>query len=61
MANDATCKSVDIPIEAAYDSFGELPEWAQKKLLCLKLWTTRMVVESLLREWEDAPRVIAIG
>lgn len=37
MANDATCKSVDIPIEAAYDSFGELPEWAQSKIAVLNV------------------------
>lgn len=37
LASDATLKNIDIPLEAAYDSFDELPEWAQKKISVLKV------------------------
>ena len=37
MANDATHKNIYITLEAAYDSFDELPEWAQKKIAVLKV------------------------
>lgn len=37
IANDATHKNIDIPFEAAYDSFDELPEWARKKITVLKV------------------------
>ena len=37
MASDATRKSVDIPLEAAYDSFDELPEWARKRIAVLEV------------------------
>lgn len=37
MASDTTRKSIDIPLEAAYDSFDELPEWARRKIAVLKV------------------------
>lgn len=37
LASDATLKSIDTPLQAEYDSFDALPEWAQRKLAVLKV------------------------
>ena len=37
LASDTMLKSIDLPLEATYDSFDALPEWARNKIAVLNI------------------------